>query len=409
MNLRHLFALTIIAFLVSACGNDSDTFEPPDVQALQLRTFETLWSTVNDNYVYENFAGIDWASVHDERLRQLDTELSSEEFTVVMREMLSELPAGTARLETRQERIEQALVDANSYQGIGAFVAFREQPQPRIILLSVMPNSPAERAGLRAHDAIVAIDGSPIEAEMGLGAIEHIRGEAGTDVILTVRAPDTEPREVTVTRGNVARTPNRLSWMLLEDGVGYLLFPPATYTQLSEDLAFALQQMAAQSQLESLILDLRVVTAGNNWPAAALLPLFTDGRIGEFYNRSSSAVAEVDGVFDFANSQHLDLAILVGQDTTGAAEVFAASLQDAADALIVGSPTRGELEGATAYFLPNGSRVIVATTSFRTRDGREIGLLGVEPDIHVPDDWDQVTPNRDNVLAAALEALLPSE
>jgi carboxyl-terminal processing protease len=409
MKFRFLVASMILLLLISACGDDPATFEPPDVKALQLRTFEALWSTVNDNYVYEDFEGADWAAIHDEKLSQLDTQLSSGEFTAVMREMLDELPADTARLETRQERIEQALFDANSYQGIGAFVAYREQPEPRIILLSVMPNSPAEQAGLAAHDAILAIEGSPISAEIGLGAVDRIRGEAGTDVTLTVRTPDSEPRDVQVTRSNVDRRPSRLSWTLVSDGVGYLLFPPATYTQLNEDVAIALQQMNAQSELESLILDLRVVTAGNSWPADAMLPLFTDGAIGEFYNRTGSAEAEVDGIFDFANSQHLDLAVLVGPDTTGAAEVFAASLQDAADAIVVGSPTQGDLEGATPYFLPDGSRLIIATTSFRTRDGRELGLLGIEPDIHVSDDWDEVTLDDDNVLRSALEALLPAE
>ena len=137
-----------------------------------------------------------------------------------------------------------------------------------------------------------------------------------------------------------------------------------------------------------------------------MLPLFTDGTIGEFYDRSGSTDAQVEGIFDFVDSQQLDIALLVGQDTSGAAEIFAATMQDSGNALIVGSATPGELEGATPFFLPDGSRLIVATTSFRTTDGREIGLVGVEPDILVSDDWDEVTTDDDIVLRSALEAIL---
>ncbi len=321
-----------------------------------------------------------------------------------MRAMVAELPPGAVVWQTRAERIQQAIKDTQTYEGIGAYIAVRLLPEPHAVILSAMPESPAEKAGLKAHDSILAIDGVPVRAEEGTDVVQRIRGPAGSRVTLQVRSPGKPVREVALTRERVAAVDVLKGGLIPETRIGYLLFPPAPYDDLGTDLLGSLQVLAGKRELEGLILDLRIVIIGSGWPLTPLLTLFADGNVGEIYTRSTVQPLTVEGQ-DVFNSQRLPLAIIVGPDTQGAAEIFAAALQAAKRAIVVGRPTPGEVEGMTEFPLPDGSRAFVTTSSYRTPAGREIGLTGVEPDVKVEADWDAVTVENDPVRDAAVKAL----
>jgi len=369
-----------------------------------MRTFEALWSVVQENYIYADFHGIDWQAVHDEYLPKVEGGLSAGQFAETMRAMVAELPPGTVVWQTRAERIQQAIKDTKTYEGIGAYIAVRPLPEPHVVILSAMPESPAEKAGLKAHDSILAIDGVPVRAEEGTDVVQRIRGPAGSRVTLQVRSPGKPVREVALTRERVATVDVLKGGLIPETRIGYLLFPPAPYDDLGTDLLGSLQVLAGKRELEGLILDLRIVIIGSGWPLTPLLTLFADGNLGEIYTRSTVQPLTVEGQ-DVFNSQRLPLAIIVGPDTQGAAEIFAAALQAAERAIVVGRPTPGEVEGMTEFPLPDGSRAFVTTSSYRTPAGREIGLTGVEPDVKVEADWDAVTVENDPVRDAAVKAL----
>ncbi len=394
-------------FLAPACSRKSETaVATPDIQALQTRTFESIWSRINENYVYADFNGVDWTAVHDDYSSTLDEELSPDEFSALIDSMLAELPLGTAWIQSREERIRRASVDNTSYEGIGSFVALRLEPEPHIILLEVMPESPAEEAGLRAHDAILAIDGEPVKGDDEAGEIERVRGPASSRVTLTVRSPGEESRDVQVTRGRITGFQAGLEWTTIMDGqIGYVLFPPVNYSALPSDFASGLVELAAETSLEGIIIDLRIVSASTSWPVSSLLALFIDGEVGELHSRNDIFPIIISGDFDTAGSQELPIAVLVGPDTSGAAEIFASSIQSINKGIVIGMNTPGEVESISSYRLPDGSQAFVATTTYRASSGREIGLHGVEPDIVVEADWDEVTTDDDPVLNAAINAL----
>lgn len=411
MKSQFLLVCIVVALLISACW-DKEQISPeptsvPDAtptSSLQIRTFEALWSAVNENYVFESFHGIDWQAVHDEYLPPVQAELSDDEFAETMRAMLDELPPGAASWQSRSERIEQDIQDHSAFEGIGAWVAFRTLPEPHVVLLSVMSESPAEQSGLKIHDSILAVDGVPVQAEEGLGVVERIRGPAGSQVILSVRSPGELPREVAVSRGSVTAADSLKLGFVPGSSIGYLLFPRVEYDGLINDVVGSLQVLTNTHPLSGLILDLRVASVSRRWPLGELLTLFADGALGEFYTRSEVEALTVEGQ-DYADSQKLPLIILVGLDTRGAPEVFAAALQAIGRAVVVGLPTSGSVQGATEFPLPDGSRAFIDTLSYRTPDGREIGLTGIEPSIRVEADWDEVTDRDDPVRDAAVEAL----
>lgn len=336
----------------------------------------------------------------------MEAGIDSDQFSDGLTNVLASLPAPPV-LQTREERVAQASASSASYGGIGAFVTLKDTPEPHIVLLSVMPDSPAENAGLMAHDSILTIDGEPIPPGDVALSIEQMRGEPGSDVTLTVSTPGSAEREVVVTRGAIQTTPAPIEVQTLgpEENVAYLLFPPAPYPDMLAGIFSQIDTLSAEKELTGLIFDLRIVSQDDSWPLAEMFTAFGTGDLGEIYTRQGAAPLDVEGQ-DVLMSQTLPLAILVGPDTRGALEMFVAALQASGRASMLGLTTPGVLEGMTSFFLPDGSRLFVPTSSYRTADGREVGLNSVIPDVVIEAEWDSITTSDDPVRDAALETLL---
>jgi carboxyl-terminal processing protease len=374
------------------------------LQEQQTETFETLWKHLEENYIYFESAEINWDTLHDQYLQRLESGLTPEEFGILMEELQAELPEGSLGYQSRAERIEADLGDASSYEGIGAFVGFSEEPEPHIVLLDVIEGSPAEKAGLKAHDSILAIDGSPILLEEGLTAVNRVRGPAGSSVTLSIQSPGQPARSVEVKRGRLNSTGRLEAFNITGREYGYLLFPPVSYEALEEDVLTSLQTFTTNRKLEGLILDLRITNSTRGWPLEAIYTMFFNGPMGEFYTRNGGQQVQVKGQ-DVFGSQKVPLVLLVGENTSGTPEILAASLQMHKRAAVIGEKTLGEIEGATSFYLPDGSELLVQTTSFALPNGDEVGTEGVLPDILVKEGWDEVLPDDDPVLDKAIEYL----
>jgi len=407
------FLLLIISFILSACigllpleeeptsGNFGPKTSP---QEQQVRTFESLWKHLEDNYIYFETADVDWNSLHDKYLEQINTGLTADEFTSLMKNLGTELPAGSLAYETRAERIDADTVDTSSYEGIGAFVGFSKDPEPHIVLLAVMDGSPAEQAGLKAHDSILEIDGTPIQLDEGITAVNRIRGSAGSSVTLSIQSPGSSEHSIDVKRGKLTSTGKLEATSITGTNYGYLLFPPVAYSTLLDDVTKSLQTFTTNRTLDGVILDLRITGSTRGWPLEDLFNMFYRGALGEFYNRDKKQSVEVKGQ-DVSNSQKVPLIILVGQNTTGFPEILAGSLQMHKRATVIGETTPGAIETSSSYYLPDGSEAIIETTSFVLPNGDALGTTGVVPDISLQQGWDEVLPNRDPVLDRAIQYL----
>ena len=407
------FLLLIISFILSACigllpleeeptnGNFGPKTSP---QEQQIRTFESLWKHLEDNYIYFETADVDWNSLHDKYLEQINTGLTADEFTSLMKDLGTELPAGSLAYETRAERIDADTVDTSSYEGIGAFVGFSKDPEPHIVLLAVMDGSPAEQAGLKAHDSILEIDGTPIQLDEGITAVNRVRGPAGSSVTLSIQSPGSSEHSIDVKRGKLTSTGKLEATSITGTNYGYLLFPPVAYSTLLDDVTKSLQTFTTNRTLDGVILDLRITGSTRGWPLEDLFNIFYRGALGEFYNRDKKQSVEVKGQ-DVSNSQKVPLIILVGQNTTGFPEILAGSLQMHKRATVIGETTPGAIETSSSYYLPDGSEAIIETTSFVLPNGDALGTTGVVPDISLQQGWDEVLPNRDPVLDRAIQYL----
>jgi carboxyl-terminal processing protease len=416
MNKKAIFLpslLLVLSLILSACIGLIPLEDEPiigefgpnaSLQEQQTKTFETLWNNLEENYIYFETAEIDWQALHDKYLKRVNAGLTTEEFTALIDELAAELPDGSLTYESRADRIERDTVDTATYEGIGAFVGFDEEPEPHIVLLAVVDGSPAEQAGLKAHDSILAIDGSPILLEEGINAVERVRGPAGSSVTLSIQTPGTAERSVEVKRGKLSSTGQLDAYNITGTNYGYLLFPPVGYDTLMDDVTQSLQTLTTNRRLEGLILDLRIASSSRGWPLESLYAMFNDGDLGEFYDRNDRQMVQVNGQ-DVFSSQEVPLAVLVSKNTTGFPEIFAASLQMDERAIVIGEATPGSVETSSSFYLPDGSQAFIATTSFVLPNGEEIGTTGVIPNIPIGEGWDQVLPDNDPVFDEAIAYL----
>ncbi len=403
----------VISFILSACIGLLPLEEEPvsgdfgpkaSLQEQQTKTFEALWKDLEDNYIYFETADVDWKTLHDKYLDRINSGLKADEFDNLMNELGTELPAGSLAYETRAERIEADTVDTSSYEGIGAFVGFNKDPEPHIVLLAVMDGSPADQAGLKAHDSILEIDGTPIKLDEGITAVNRVRGPAGSSVTLSIQSPGSTERSIDVKRGKLTSTGKLEATTITGTNYGYLLLPPVGYSTLLDDVTKSLQTFSTNRTLDGVVLDLRITGSTRGWPLEDLFNTFYHGALGEFYNRDKKQLVEVKGQ-DVFNSQKVPLVILVGQNTTGFPEILAGSLQMHKRATVIGETTPGAIETASSYYLPDGSEAFIETTSFVLPNGDEIGTTGVVPDISLQQGWDEVLPNKDPVLDRAIQYL----
>jgi carboxyl-terminal processing protease len=401
-----------VLWAVAACGlvqRTPPTATPiPTTSATErhLRVFEAAWEAVRDQYVLPDHGGVDWAAVGEQYRLEIEAGLSEDDFIQTMRAMLAALPGNQAIYQTRAERLEEETTDQSVYHGIGAFISFRETPEPHVIILAVVRDSPAEAAGLAAHDSIYAVDGVPFTLEDATSPAERIRGVPESTVTLTVQTPGDERREVEVPREEIRATDVLRGGLLTALSIAYYRVPVVSTDNLAAAIGNDLATISETTRLRGIILDLRISrSTGGNWPLGEMLTVFADGDVGEFYTRTTTDPVRVQGQ-DIGGSQSLPLVVLVGRDTEGTPEIFAAALQASGRATLLGQTTAGSVEGFDEIALPDGSRLFLATSSFRTTTDLDLAKEGVTPDQEFDADWDSILIDEDPVLGAALNLLV---
>lgn len=408
--LKRSLVLAVVLALSAGCGLLPGRAGPTPVPTTspverQLRVFDAAWTAVRDQYLRADLDGVDWEAVNARYHAQIEAGLSDEDFTALMRGLPAELPSGQAIFQTRAERLAEETTDTTTYHGIGAFIAFRETPEPHVVILAVVVGSPAEAAGLQAHDSIYAIDGQPITLADAANPANRIRGLPESTVTLTINTPGRGRRDVTIDRAQIRATDVLRGGHLTQLNVAYYRVPVAATATTPQNIGADLAEIAATASLRGIVLDLRVARSGGGWPLAEMLALFGDGPMGEFYSREGAepitAAAQGQGA-----SQTAPLVILVGPDTEGTPEIFAAALQASGRAVLMGQPTPGAVQGFAEIALPDGSRLFLATSSYRTTAGLDLAASGLTPDVVIDADWDSFTNANDPVIEAAIAFLL---
>ena len=259
--------------------------------------------------------------------------------------------------------------------GIGVYVD-RTGPMP--VVIAPIDNSPAYEAGIKSGDVIVAIDGT-LTADMEEDQwTERIRGDAGTDVLLSLlHQGDDEPYEVTITREKITIQP--VSWRMLPGDIAWVKL--SEFSQGAADgLIVALSQAKAVGA-RGVILDLRNNPGGFVFEAVNVGSQFM--KDGSVLFREQSREGKVTPVVTPGNGgEWLDgpIVVLVNEGSASAAEIVSSALRDNDRATLIGETTFGTGTVLLPFKLSDGSVVQLGTELWLTADGDQIWKKGVVPD-----------------------------
>jgi len=257
-------------------------------------------------------------------------------------------------------------------EGIGAQVAIKEG---QLMIIAPIPDSPAARAGIRAGDIVLEVDGRPT-SEMSLAeAVLTIRGPKGTPVrLLILHQDETEPEEIEIVRAEID-LPSVRSEMR-----GDIAYISLTYfsERTDEELSPVLQSIAGEAAT-GIILDLRSNSGG-------LLQTVVD--VASHFLREGVVVSVVDNqgkhtTLEVTSKEiitDLPLVVLVDSYSASGSEVLAGALQDYARATIAGTRTFGKGSVNTLHQLKNGSGLYITIARWLTPNGRLIEGEGLHPD-----------------------------
>ncbi len=386
-----------ISGLLTACNSeDTDNLNLPtplpasDRTELHLRTYDAFWTKLEPNYIFVGSTDFDWKLMPIQTRRQVSSGMTDEEFDGLIDSFIDLFPDDTVIYRNRVERINADLKATLSYEGIGAYISVINEPTPHIVLLSVITSSPAEKAGLRAHDSIYYVDGKPVTEEEGITVVDRIRGPAGSIVTLQVISPNGSERTVEVTRERLQATDMLRYTYLPIAKAGLIRIPMGGNANIMSDMLTSIDTLIEKNGMENLVIDMRVAHSNDDWPLESMLSLFTEGDMGTIYTRYDNYALTVDAQ-NVSGSQTIPLVLLVGPDTQGASEIFAAALQDKGRATVIGQPTSGYVFDFDHFILPDGGEVFFGNSSYVSPLGRDIGVLGVMPDVLVQSSWDQVS------------------
>ncbi|AMU96713.1 S41 family peptidase [Xanthomonas citri] len=262
-----------------------------------------------------------------------------------------------------------------AYDGIGVEL-LQQQQDNTLKVIAPIDDTPAARAGIRAGDVIVAIDGKPIDASK---AMEPLRGESGSKVVLTIMRDKTpKPFDVTLQRETIRVASVRSK--LLEPGYGYIRI--STFqADTGADFQKNLKQLQAGGKLRGLVLDLRSNPGGLLTSAVQVADdLLDKGNIVSTRGRISISDAKFDATpGDLLNGA--PVVVLVDAGSASASEVLAGALRDNKRARIIGSRTFGKGSVQTVLPLDNGDSVKLTTARYYTPSGKSIQASGIVPDV----------------------------
>ncbi len=275
--------------------------------------------------------------------------------------------------------------------GIGAEIATRHD-QPTII--RILPGNPAEKAGLKQGDVVVAINDESTDGWSASKAADAIRGEVGTSLKLKVRRGATV-KEFSITRDTVSNPSVQSS---IKDGIGYL-----TISRFDSDTGTLAKQAADQfksKHVSGVILDLRGNGGGYLTDAQTVAGLWVSDKV-VVSERTGGKETDRLKSDDDAPLAGVKTVVLVDGNSASASEIVAGALQDYHKATLIGAKTFGKGTVQKLLNLGAGTELKVTVARWYTPNGRNINGQGLTPDKTVTITDAQRNSGDDPQLAAA--------
>ncbi len=286
-------------------------------------------------------------------------------------------------------------------EGIGAEIGVKNN---QLVVVSPLPDSPAERSGLRAGDKILDIDKVSTFGMDVSTAVSKIRGKANTKVVLTItRGGLAKSSEITITRAKI-NVPSVL-FSVKPGNIAYL-----RVMQFNGDTNMQFNKYIKQIQsrgIKGVVLDLRnnpggyldsAIYMASEWVTSG--PVVSEkGRDGQGKDNETEGEHRLAGIKTI---------VLVNKGSASASEIVSGALQDTKNAILIGEQTFGKGSVQDFETFPDGSALKITVAEWFTPNGRNINKEGIKPDIEIKQDWANEKIGEDVILKKALELIAAS-
>ena len=302
--------------------------------------------------------------------------------------------------EEMKEYMENTL---GNYVGIGIYM-IKDEKTNKVMVLSPIKDSPAEKAGIEPGDLIIAVDGKSYTGDDMTQMSNDIKGEEGSEVTITVLRDD-KTLEFKVKREKVKVNP--VEGKILENNIGYIKFTSFDEST-AEDFKAKFEELQKQN-IKSLIIDLR-----NN--GGGLVDQAID-IAGYILDKDSVVLYEVDKngneKVEKTNTEpiiNMPIIVLTNENTASASEILSGALKDFGKAKIVGTKTYGKGVIQEILSVKDGSGIKITTAEYQTPNRNKINKIGIEPDekVELPDDLESILDipeDKDTQLQKSIEML----
>ncbi len=345
--LIYCFIVLFLGFSFQSKSQNESDFEIMK----NIEIFIDIYKKINSNYV--------------------DDIQHGKVMNIAIEEMLAELDPYTVYIpEAKME--DYKYMTTGQYGGIGAVIHKREE---YVEIAEPYEGSPAEEAGLQAGDLILEIDGESAENKSTSDVSDILKGQAGTEVVLLVRKPETnEEKEIKIMREEIKVSDVPFHGMI-NDNIGYIKLTGFT-ANVSKEFKEAFLQLKTENKLTGLIIDLRGNGGGLLREAVSICNLFIEK--GEIIVSTKGKLSEKNRVYKTVSKptdKDIPLVVLVDGNSASASEIVSGAIQDLDRGVIVGEKTYGKGLVQNVLPLSYNSKLKVTVAKYYIPSGRCIQAI----------------------------------
>ncbi|MGH2582737.1 MAG: S41 family peptidase [Anaerolineales bacterium] len=373
--------------------------------------FQQGWNIVNDNYVRDNFNGVDWNAVYDTYLPRFEAVSNQQAHWDLMSNLIGELRDQHSRFVAPNELQNEfslgnslPLVQSNAATGIEIWPGPGREDEV-LAIWNVCSDSPAADAGLERGDVILAINNATVVSPQSTFYVPASYGPAGGSVTLRIQGGETEQaRNVELYYTQVSGCYDWRHALISENPrIGYIVAPDFD-GDAAHEIFSRIQEMEKGGALDGLIVDVRHNPGGNSDESSGVFAEGIVGTEGPLREGKQRTIYRIRGPVEWNTTT--SLVILTDGSSHSASEYFAASLIELDRAITIGTNTAGNTEGIVGFILSDGSLVRLAITTLLLNDGTGLEGIGVTPDIEILlGEWGLAQKPYDAQLQAAIAYL----
>ncbi len=366
--------------------------------AAEFDLYDQAWNNINQKYVDKSNNEQNWLRWKNRYAKYIK---SPEDCYVAIDTMLASLNDPYTKFLDPKEFEEEKSSIKGSLKGIGVQIGVRDG---KLLIIAPLEDTPGERAGLKAEDEILAINGKSTKGITVDKAADQIRGKEGTVVELLIKRKGVENKVYRVVRAEINL--KSVSLKIPENAkispeIGYIRLSSFISKNATSEFQNALKQL---SDKKGYIIDLRSNPGGLLSNAIFISDMFLNGGVIVSTVDRDGYKENIRATRKYVTNKPVIL--LINKGSASASEIFSGALKDNNRALIVGEGSFGKGLVQEVNTLMGGAGMNITIQKYLTPNGTDINKKGIQPDVVVELTEEDIKNKNDKQLAKAQELLL---